>query len=87
MNTVFLLMAAHEGKAVLELTEVAEKYLDLKDKAFLYRKTQNGELPFPAFKLINSQKAPWMVAIDDLAAYIDKQREKAKKDLTLQKEI
>jgi len=80
MNTVFLLLAAHDGKAVLELEEVAKEYLGMSNKIAIMQKAREGNMPFPVFRLGESNKAPWLVSVEDLAAYIDKQREKAKKD-------
>ncbi len=87
MNTVFLLMAAHNGKAVLSLEEVAKEYLGMNDKIRIQRKARAGEFPFPVFRLGNSQKSPWLVSIEDLAAYIDKQKEAAKKDFQALQEV
>lgn len=80
MNTLFILMAAHNGQAVIPLQEVGEKYLGITEKAKLSQKARTGELPLPAFRLEKSQKAPWLVHIQDLATYIDQQQEKAQSD-------
>ena len=87
MNTVFLLMAAHDGKAVLNLDEVARDYLGFSHKVAIQRKAKAGEFPFPVFRLGNSQKSPWLVSIEDLAAYIDKQKEAAKRDFQALQEV
>ncbi|MDE9535682.1 pyocin activator PrtN family protein, partial [Xenorhabdus bovienii] len=40
-----------------------------------------GKLNIPTYKLNDSQKSPRVVHVNDLAAYIDKQREQASKEL------
>jgi len=80
MNTLFLLMAEFNGRAAVPLEEVASKYLGTTDKITLSRKARSGQLPFPAFRAEQSQKAPWLVNINDLAAYLDKERDKANND-------
>lgn len=80
MNTLFMLMAAHNGQAVIPLQQVGEQYLGIADKAKLSQKARTGELPLPAFRMEKSQKAPWLVSIQDLAEYIDKQKATAKQD-------
>jgi len=81
MKTVFLLMAAHDGKAVLELEEVAKEYLGFNHKVAIQKKAREGAFPFPVFRLGDSQKSPWLVSIEDLADYIDKKKELARKEL------
>lgn len=77
MNTIFLLMAEFE-QADIPLDKVATKYLDL-EPAKAKRLAARQELPFPVFRA-GSQKSPWMVNINELACYLDKKREEAKKD-------
>ena len=79
MNTVFLLMAQH-GKAVLPLAEVCKEYFAL-SSAVAERYAKAGRLPVPAYKAGASAKAPWLVNITDLAAFLDEQRNKALSDL------
>ncbi|NRH22918.1 pyocin activator protein PrtN [Pantoea sp. PNA 14-12] len=72
MNTMFLLMAEYETAAV-PLSQVCEKYFGM--KAFTAeRKAADNKLPIPTFRTGDSQKAPRMIHIADLADYIDKQR-------------
>lgn len=46
------------------------KYLGIKERAVFQRKAGAGDLPFPVFKL-GRGKSPWLVSVEDLAAYID----------------
>lgn len=68
MNMTFALMAVHNS-AVLPLDEIAEPYLGISHKVARLRAARN-ELPFPTFRLVDSQKAPLMVRVEDLAAVI-----------------
>lgn len=72
MNTVFLLMAEFET-ASIPLSDVCEKYFGMKP-ATADKKAALGQLPIPTFRAGESQKAPRMIHIQDLADYIEKQR-------------
>ena len=76
MNTMFLLMAEYET-ATVPLSQVCEKYFGMKS-ATAERKASENRLPVPTFRTAESQKAPRMVHIADLANYIDHQREASK---------
>lgn len=72
MNTIFLLMAEFET-ASIPLSDVCEKYFGMKP-ATADKKAALGQLPIPTFRAGESQKAPRMIHIQDLADYIEKQR-------------
>lgn len=72
MNTMFLLMAEYET-ASIPLADVCEKYFGMK-QATADKKAALGQLPIPTFRAGESQKAPRMIHIQDLADYIEKQR-------------
>ena len=72
MNTVFLLMAEFET-ASIPLSDVCEKYFGMKP-ATADKKAALGKLPVPTFRAGESQKAPRMIHIQDLADYIERQR-------------
>lgn len=79
MNTTFLLMAQF-NKAVIPLDEICKEYFGLESRtAKNYAKA--GRLPVPAFRTSDSNKSTWMVNVTDLAEYLDKLRDTAKKDL------
>lgn len=78
MNTVFLLMAEFETSQI-PLSVVAEKFLNL-TPSYADRQAALGKLPFPTYR-DDSQKAPRMVHISDLAEWIDQQRNIAKKEM------
>jgi hypothetical protein len=80
MNTLFLLMAQYEGKAVIPLERVCEDYMHLTVEKFK-RKRLDGEIDIPVIRLgANTQKAALGIHLNDLADYIDRQREKASKE-------
>lgn len=78
MNTVFLLMAEFETSQI-PLSVVAEKFLNL-TPSYADRQATLGKLPFPTYR-DDSQKAPRMVHISDLAGWIDKKRKAAQDEL------
>lgn len=76
MNTLFLLMAEH-GSAEIPLEKIAPLFG--LSRAEACKRACRQALPVPAYQP-GSQKAPWMVDVRDLAAFIDAQREKARTD-------
>lgn len=77
MNTLFLLMAQYEGKAVIPIGKVCQDYMGLTVEKFKAKQVR-GEINIPITRLgANSQKAMLGIHIQDLAEYIDKQRLKA----------
>ncbi|WP_122433866.1 pyocin activator PrtN family protein [Pseudomonas viridiflava] len=77
MNTLFLLMAQYDGQAVIPLDRVCLDYMNLSVEKFK-RKRLDGEIDIPVVRLgAESQKAGLGVYLNDLADYIDRQREKA----------
>lgn len=79
MNTVFLLMAEFET-ATIPLSQIAERYLHM-NASTANRKAIYGKLDIPTFKMDDGQKSPRFVHVQDLAEFIDKKREQAKKEL------
>lgn len=79
MNRAFWLMAEFE-RTDIPLEQVAAKYLPHMSESQWKRAASERSLPFPVFRPVPSQKAPWLVNINDLAAYLDAQEAKAKRD-------
>ncbi|MEI7125440.1 pyocin activator PrtN family protein [Pectobacterium carotovorum] len=79
MNTMFLLMAEF-NTATIPLSDIAERYLGMKPVT-ADRKAGAGDLPIPTFRLGDTQKAPRMVHVKDLADFIDNRRKEAAKEL------
>lgn len=76
MNTMFLLMAEYETSNIL-LADIAEKYLGMASTT-ANKKAAAGLLPFPVYRLGISQKAAWVIHVQDLAEHIDTRRKTAK---------
>ena len=72
MKTELMLWARYERESV-PLKEVAAEYLGLTLQEAT-RQWNEGKLAVKAFRLRESQKAPLLVHIADLAAMIDKRR-------------
>lgn len=80
MNTLFLLMAQYDGKAVIPLDRVCTDYMNLTVEKFK-RKRLDGEIDIAVVRLgADTQKAVLGIHVKDLAEYIDRQREKASKE-------
>lgn len=76
-RTAFLLLAQYE-QPLIPLETVAADHLCLSERVARERAAANA-LPFPTMRLGGSQKAPRMVHVDDLAKWIDQEREAARK--------
>lgn len=77
MNTIFLLMAEFNTTQI-ELEKVCGKYLAM-DAATARKRAKLQRLPFPVIRG-ESQKTPYLVSVQDLAAYIDELNAKARSD-------
>lgn len=81
LNTLFLLMAQYGGQAVIPLNRVCADYMNLTVEKFK-QKQLTGEIDIPVVRLgANSQKAALGIYLQDLAKYIDAQRDKAENEL------
>lgn len=78
MNTAFALLARYESPAV-KLDDICEEFFGL-DKEKAYAKANLNELPVPTFRARDSQKAPRMVHVDDLARLLDQRRVEARQE-------
>lgn len=79
MNTAFLLMAQYNGLAVIPIDVVCRDYFAPLTLNKFVRKIYAGKIELPIIRIENSQKGARGVHLQDLANYIDKQREKALK--------
>lgn len=81
MNTAFLLMAQYDGLAIIPAERVCADYFPhLKTDQFL-RKLAAGEIKLPLVRAEMSQKSAKGVHLQDLADYLDRRREAARKEL------
>lgn len=81
MKTTFLLLAHHDGRAMIPVDEVCREYFAPMTLPVLLRKIGNGEIALPLVRMERSQKGAKMVHLSDLADYIDKQRAAALKEM------
>lgn len=81
MNTAFLLLARHDGRAMIPVDEVCREYFAPLTLTVLLRKIGNGEIALPLVRMERSQKGAKLVHLTDLAEYIDKQRAAAIKEM------
>lgn len=80
METIFLLMARYRGLPIIPVETVcADFFRPLTVKKFM-EKIVAGEIKLTVVRLTNSQKAAKGVHINDLAAYLDKMHESARRD-------
>lgn len=80
MNTVFLLMAQYDGKAIIPLEQVCKDYFTHLTPDMFQRKALAGMIKIPITRLEPSQKSAKGVHLQDLAAYLDEQRAAAIKE-------
>lgn len=73
--TEFQLLALHRAAAV-RLSEISENYLGM-TPVVAQRNAALNTLPFPTFRMSDSNKAPYMVKISDLAKHIDSKHQTA----------
>lgn len=80
MKTAFILMAQYDGKAVIPIDIVCRDYFAPLTVPKFLEKTLSGQIALPVVRMYDSQKAAKGVNINDLAAYLDKQTEAARKE-------
>jgi hypothetical protein len=81
MKTVLMLMARHDGAAVISAETCCTEYFAPLTLPVFMRKVQAGEIDLPVCRMEDSQKGAKMIHLSDLATYIDRRREAALKEL------
>lgn len=76
MNTAFALLARFESPTV-KLEDICGEYFGM-TKDVAYHRAGLNDLPVPTFRAADSQKAPRLVHVDDLAKWLDEQRAAAR---------
>ncbi|MGY5450528.1 pyocin activator PrtN family protein [Agarivorans sp. MS3-6] len=76
-STKAMLAGMFGMKPCVPLQEVTQEFLDMSFNT-AQRKARLNELPFPAFRLGKTQKAPWFVCLNALAEYVEEQSKYAK---------
>jgi hypothetical protein len=80
MNTVFLLMAQYNGMAIIPLDRVCADYFSHLTPEKMKMKVAAGDIDLLLVKMESSQKSARGVHLNDLAAYLDEQRLKARSE-------
>lgn len=78
MITTLALLSIYKTPTI-RIDEICQPYLNLSPEEAM-RKAARAELPFPAFRLSSSRKAPWVVSAEELGRYIDKCSADARKE-------
>ncbi len=78
MNTTFGLFARFESTTI-SLDEVSEEFLGITPKTAKQR-AKAADLPFPVFKLRDSERAPYFVNAKDLGEFIDEKYKEAREE-------
>lgn len=68
---------ARFGKDTIPLSEICEEYFGINPKT-AQQKARSYDLPLPVFRMDESQRAPYLVMVNDLAEFIFKQQEIAR---------
>lgn len=80
MNTAFLLLARYNGLPIIPVETVCRDYFrHLTAEKFL-RKVLAGEIALPIVRMESSQKCAKGIHVNDLAEYLDRQTELARKE-------
>ncbi|HCG6477556.1 TPA: pyocin activator PrtN family protein [Vibrio parahaemolyticus] len=72
--THHLLLQQFNHRVAIPVEEIAEPYLNLARRTALNRAREH-KLPFPCFKMGDSNKSPYVVHLNDLVNYIDRRVE------------
>tara|TARA_R110002110_G_scaffold249740_1_gene465885 strand:+ start:249 stop:509 length:261 start_codon:yes stop_codon:yes gene_type:complete len=80
MNTLFLLMARHDGKPVISVDDICADYFTHLNPVKFLRKVRLGEIDLPVVAMEDSQKAARGVHLEDLAKYLDARRAAAARE-------
>jgi hypothetical protein len=80
MNTLFLLMAKHNGNPIIPIEEVQKDYFRHLTLPRLLAKIRDGHLPIPLVNMEPSQKSAKGVHIKHLAEFLDARVEEAERD-------
>lgn len=80
MNTLILLMAQYNGRAIIPLETLCEDYFTHLTPEMFQRKVLAGQIRLPITRIEGSQKSAKGVHLQDLASYLDEQRAAALKE-------
>lgn len=80
MNTAFLLMAQYDGRAIIPADLVCKDYFPHLTPDTFVRKVALGDIALPLVRIDAGKKSARGVHLQDLASYIDKRAEAARKE-------
>ena len=80
MKTAFILMTQYDGLAIVPVDVVCRDYFRHLTVEQFMRKVLEGKISIPVVRIEDSQKCAKGVHISDLAAYLDKQADAARKE-------
>ena len=80
MNTTFILMAQYGATAIIPVELVCRDYFTHLSPENLTRKISAGDLNLPLVRMDDGHKCAKGVALVDLAAYLDRRMEAARKE-------
>lgn len=78
MNKTLMFLMMEYETPVVPLKKVHEKYFGIENTYTANKRAKDQDLPVPVFRM-GSNKSEWLVRLEDLAFYIDKQAEETKK--------
>jgi hypothetical protein len=78
LNTAYALLARFESPTV-KLDDICEEFFGMKKEKANERAALN-QLPVPTFRATDSQKAPRLIHVEDLARWLDDQRARAREE-------
>lgn len=81
MKTLMLLMTQYDARAVIPVEIVCRDYFQHLTPDKFVRKCSSGEIRLPLVRMEGSQKAAKGVHLQDLADYLDRRREAARKEM------
>ncbi|MDC9521210.1 pyocin activator PrtN family protein [Pseudoalteromonas sp. Angola-31] len=81
-NLLLKLIGLYEfyGTAIIDFDDIRQKHLGCSHDVAT-RKIKSGGLPFVTFRLADSQKGKLFVHVDDLTELVERQRERARKEI------
>jgi Pyocin activator protein PrtN len=80
VQTIFLLMARYQGAPIIPVSTVCRDFFPHLGPEKFLRKVLAGEIAIPVVRMESSQKTAKGVHVNDLAEYLDRQTEAARKD-------
>ncbi|ALE88005.1 pyocin activator PrtN family protein [Pseudomonas versuta] len=78
MNTQFLLLAQYGGQAIIPLERICADYFSHLTPEKMKMKVASGQIDLPLVPMERSQKSARGVHLNDLAAYLDAQHNRAR---------